>query len=324
MMKSDKSDAAGSQVLVYIGEQLARYGFGHGHPFGPDRMDAFWQEAARHGLDKQVVIVEPCRAPEKIIRRFHTDAYIERVKALSDSGEGFLDFGDTPAFKGMFEAASTVAGCVCDAADRLMHGEAKRAFIPIAGLHHARRDMAAGFCVFNDCGILIEHLKDEHHLSRIAYIDIDAHHGDGVFYAFESDPAVWIADIHEDGHYLYPGTGFTNEIGRAEASGTKLNLPMMPGSGDAAFMDGWKKAEAHIRDARPEFIILQCGADSIADDPITHLRFSPSAHAHAAASLCRIADEFCKGQIIALGGGGYNRQNLAAAWTAVLSKLLAA
>jgi acetoin utilization protein AcuC len=318
-----KSDAAGSQVLVYIGEQLARYGFGHGHPFGPDRMDAFWQEAIRQGLDKQVVVTEPCLATESTIRRFHTNSYIERVKNQSKSGEGFLDSGDTPSFKGMFEAASTVAGCVCDAVDRLRNGEAKRAFVPIAGLHHARRNMAAGFCVFNDCGILIEHLKAEHHLSRIAYIDIDAHHGDGVFYAFESDPAVWIADIHEDGHYLYPGSGFTNETGKAEASGTKLNLPMAPDSGDAAFMDVWRKVEAHILAARPEFIILQCGADSIADDPITHLHFSPSAHAHAAASLCRIADEFCNGQIIALGGGGYNRHNLAAAWTAVLSELIA-
>ncbi|MDX8407726.1 MAG: hypothetical protein R8L58_05000, partial [Mariprofundaceae bacterium] len=153
MLQSGKQNITGSRVLVYIGEQLARYGFGDEHPFGTDRMHAFWQEAIRCGLNKRVVVAEPCLASEESIRRFHTSDYIERVKQQSATGEGYLDMGDTPAFKGMFEAASTVAGSVMDAADRLMRGEARRAFVPIAGLHHARRDMAAGFCVFNDCGI---------------------------------------------------------------------------------------------------------------------------------------------------------------------------
>jgi len=309
-------------TLVYIGEALSSYGFGNEHPFGPQRMAAFWDEAQRQGLDRQVSVREPCMADEQAISRFHTAAYIERVKRLSLSGEGFLDTGDTPAFKGMYEAAASVAGSALDAADRLMAGEARHAFVPIAGLHHARRDAAAGFCVFNDCGILIEHLKQVHGLSRIAYADIDAHHGDGVFYAFESDPAVIIADVHEDGAFLYPGSGFPGETGRGEAMGSKLNLPMQPGSTDADFMSAWTRAEAHIRAAQPEFIILQCGADSIAGDPITHLRFSPAAHARATRDLCYIADDCCDGRLLALGGGGYRLQNLAAAWCAVVDALL--
>jgi len=308
--------------LVYIGEVLAGYGFGHKHPFGPDRMVAFWDEAIRQGLDARLTVTAPCQASEQAIGRFHTAAYIERVKQLSLSGDGFLDMGDTPAFKGMFEAAATVAGSVLDAADRLMRGEARHAFVPIAGLHHARRDAAAGFCVFNDCGILIEHLKQVHGLLRIAYVDIDAHHGDGVFYAFEADPAVTIADVHEDGNFLYPGTGFADETGRGEAAGTKLNLPMHPGAGDADFMAAWSNAEEFIRAACPEFIILQCGADSIAGDPITHLRFSPAAHAHAAARLCRIAAECCSGRLVGLGGGGYNRHNIGISWCAVIEQML--
>jgi len=311
-----------SPTLVYIGPELAAYGFGDNHPFGTDRMGAFWHEAIRQGLDQHVSIVAPCPTPEEIIHRFHTSTYIERVKHLSNTGEGFLDGGDTPAFKGMFEAASTVAGSVTDAADLLMHGEASSAFVPIAGLHHARRDAAAGFCVFNDCGILIEHLQAAHGLTRIVYVDIDAHHGDGVFYAFESDPAVWIADIHENGRFLYPGTGFADETGQGAAVGTKLNLPMPPGANDDDFMVAWEQAETHIRAAKPEVIIFQCGADSIAGDPITHLRFTPAAHAHAAASLCRIADACCQSRIIALGGGGYNHRNLAAAWNAVLAQMI--
>jgi len=309
-------------TLVYIGEALARYSFGNEHPFGPLRMAAFRDEAVRQGLDRRVVVTEPCMAAQADIARFHTDAYIERIKRLSASGEGYLDAGDTPAFKGMFEAASVVAGSVLDAADRLMRGEARHAFVPIAGLHHARRDAAAGFCIVNDCGILIEHLRQVHGLSRIAYVDIDAHHGDGVFYAFEADPDVRIADIHEDGRFLYPGSGFPGETGKDNAVGSKLNLPLQPGSGDPEFMAAWSLAEEHIRAFRPEFIILQCGADSIAGDPLTHLRLSPAAHARAAADLRRLAELSAAGRLLALGGGGYSLSNVAAAWCAVVKELL--
>jgi len=311
----------GSPVQVYVGEALARYGFGHGHPFGPDRMDAFWNEAKRQGLDRRVTIAEPAVADEDDIRRFHTPAYVERVKELSETGEGYLDYGDTPAFKGCFEAASTVVGSVLAAAEAVVRGGQPRCFIPIAGLHHARRDMAAGFCIFNDAGVLIEVLRSRYGVKRIAYVDIDAHFGDGVFYAFEADPDLWIADIHEDGHYLYPGSGFANETGKGEAAGTKLNLPLPPGADDVLFMKIWPEAEAHIRSVKPEIILFQCGADSIAGDPITHMRFTPVAHAHAAGSLKQIADEYCDGRLIALGGGGYNRDNLAAGWNAVVNSL---
>lgn len=311
-----------SPVQVYIGESLARYGFGEGHPFGPDRMDAFWNEAIKQGLDRKVVIADPVEAIEELIHRFHTSSYIERVKQLSKSGEGYLDCGDTPAFKGVYEAAATVVGSGLAAVESVMKGGPPRCFIPIAGLHHARREIAAGFCVFNDAGVLIEVLRMLYDVKRIAYVDIDAHHGDGVFYAFESDPDLWIVDIHEDGRYLYPGTGFADETGKGDAKGTKLNLPLMPGSDDREFYRVWPDAEAHIRASKPEIIIFQCGADSIANDPITHMRFTPAAHAHATESLRRIADEFCHGRLIALGGGGYNRGNLAAGWSAVLSSML--
>lgn len=310
-----------SPVRVYVGEALARYGFGDGHPFGPDRMDAFWGEAVRQGLDRKVAIAEPVVADEDDILRFHTPAYVERVKALSESGEGYLDYGDTPAFKGCYEAATTVVGSVLAAAESALQGGQPRCFVPIAGLHHARRHIAAGFCIFNDAGVLIEVLRSLYGVKRIAYVDIDAHHGDGVFYSFEDDADLWIADIHEDGRYLYPGSGFREEEGKGIAAGTKLNLPLLPGADDREFHRVWPEAEAHIRAARPEIIIYQCGADSVAGDPITHMCFTPAAHAYAAMSLCRIADECCQGRLLALGGGGYNRSNLAAAWCAVLTSL---
>ncbi len=306
---------------VYFGAELGRYGFGDGHPFGPDRLHAFWQETLKQGLDKRVAVMTPVACDEDSLRCFHTADYIERVKRASRSGLGYLDGGDTPAFKGVFEAGCYVVGSDLDALRRIVGGEAPRAFIPIAGLHHARRDGAAGFCAFNDCGVLIETLRQQYGLRRVAYVDIDAHHGDGVFYAYEDDPEVGFADIHEDGRYLYPGTGAASETGRGAAVGTKLNIPLPPGCDDRDFYRVWPRVEAYLTDFKPQIILLQAGADSIAGDPITHMRFSPAAHGHAAMRLVRLADEFCDGRFIAMGGGGYNRDNLALGWNEVLKAM---
>jgi acetoin utilization protein AcuC len=204
-----------------------------------------------------------------------------------------------------------------------MRRDTPRAFVPIAGLHHAGRGHAAGFCVFNDCGVVIEYLRQEYSLQRIAYIDIDAHHGDGVFYGFEDDPDALFADMHEDGRYLYPGTGAASETGKGRAAGTKLNIPMAPGAGDDDFAEAWRAVEKYVDEAKPEFIILQAGADSLAGDPITHLCYSEEAHASAARALCALADKHCGGRIIGTGGGGYNRRNLARAWTRVVQAFAA-
>ena len=309
-------------MRVYHGAALAAYGFGHGHPFGPDRLSAFWNEAQRRELDRQVEVCTPVACTDTDLARFHTSNYIARVRTQSRTGEGYLDDGDTPAFPGVYEASCTVVGSVLDAVAAMLDGKCRRAFVPIAGLHHARRDSAAGFCVFNDLGVAIETLRAKYGIRRVAYVDIDAHHGDGVFYAFEDDPDLIFADIHEDGRYLYPGTGAETETGTGKATGTKLNVPMLPEAGDAAFFVAWDRVEAFVRAGNPEFILLQAGADSIAGDPITHLRYTPAAHAHAAARLCRIADEFCAGRLLATGGGGYDRANLASAWCAVVQAML--
>jgi acetoin utilization protein AcuC len=215
-------------------------------------------------------------------------------------------------------------GAALVATEALMSGQARRAFVPIAGLHHAGRGHAAGFCVFNDCGVVIEQLKQAHGLERIAYVDIDAHHGDGVFYAFEDDPAVIFADLHEDGRFLYPGTGAATETGTGAGAGFKLNIPLTPGSGDDAFRAAWPAVEAHLERHRPQFVLFQCGADSLGGDPITHLELTEESHAHAARQLCRIADRHAGGRILGLGGGGYNRRNIARAWTRVVQAFVEA
>jgi acetoin utilization protein AcuC len=309
-------------TVLVAGEKIARYGFGEGHPFGPDRHEAFMRELKVEELDAVLHLLEPRTATREEIEAFHTPAYVSLVEDRSLHGQGFLDAGDTPAFRGVFEAASNVVGAALVATEAIMDGRYKRGFVPIAGLHHASRSHAAGFCVFNDAGVVAELLRRRWGLQRVAYVDIDAHHGDGVFYAFEDDPGLIFADIHEDGRYLYPGTGAAEERGRGAAHGTKLNIPLPPDAGDELFYPAWDRIEAFLEAQRPEFIVLQCGADSLEGDPITHLRFTEEAHAHAAARLAALADRICHGRVLGLGGGGYNRRNLARAWTRVVRSFL--
>jgi len=310
-----------TNTTVFIGEQLADYGFGVGHPFGMDRHAAFVDAFYLQALDKVVRIAAPEVATEQQLASFHTQVYIDQVKEQSVTGQGFLDCGDTPAFKGVFEAGCAVVGTTLAAVRDIMQGTTKHAFIPIAGLHHARRNTAAGFCVFNDCGVAIEILRKEYDIRKIAYVDIDAHHGDGVFYEFENDPALVFVDFHEDGRFLYPGTGKAEETGRGLAVGTKLNIPMPPNAGDDRFIILWEEVEHFISSAKPEFILFQCGADSLGGDPITHLNYTKAAHAHAAKRLCALANTHCHGRLLAMGGGGYNRVNLAQAWCAVVDAM---
>ena len=176
--------------------------------------------------------------------------------------------------------------------------------------------------MFNDCGIAIEYLKQKYKLRSIAYVDIDAHHGDGVFYEFENDPVVVFADMHEDGNYLYPGTGAADETGTGAGKGFKLNIPMPPGANDNLFFQQWEKVESFLLQKNPEFILLQCGADSIHGDPITHMAYSEKAHAYAAKRLRQLAEKTAYGRILATGGGGYNLSNIASGWNAVVAELV--
>jgi acetoin utilization protein AcuC len=314
--------APAAEVLLGIGEALRRYGFPDGHPLSVDRQQAFLDEARRRGLLAEVQVLSPRIAGKDELLGFHTPDYVERLKRGSERGEGWLDYGDTPCFPGVFEAAGAVAGTALDALSRVIAGEALRSFQPIGGLHHARRDGAAGFCAINDIGVVIETLRRAYGVRRIAYVDIDVHHGDGVYYSYEDDPDLAVVDMHEDGRFLYPGTGHAFERGTGPAEGSKLNLPLPPGALDAEFLRAWAAAEEFLRAQRPQFILLQCGADSLQGDPLAHLRLTPAAHAHATARLCRLANEQCAGRLMAFGGGGYSLRNLAAGWSAVLEELL--
>lgn len=310
-----------NEITVYTGEELARYHFGADHPFGPARHDAFVKRFRELKLDQYTNHGEPVKADRFDIERFHIDGYIEEVVLASEEGEGYID-PDTPAVPGIYEAAATVVGTGLHALEQIMQNKIKKAFIPIGGLHHAYRHKSAGFCVFNDCGVVIETLREVYGIKRVAYIDIDAHHGDGVFYSFETDPDLCFVDVHQDGRHLYPGTGYSWEFGKGGAEGTKLNIPMEKESDDEDFLDIWPHAENFIEHAKPEFILLQCGADSLKGDPLTNLHYSEKTHAYVTQRLCKLAEKYSEGRLLAWGGGGYNLENIAKAWNAVVLEII--
>lgn len=321
LMAGKLKAATATDACLYVGEALARYGFPDGHPLGADRQGAFLKEAESQGLLAQVRTCPPRIATNEEIGRFHTQRHVEMVMHAERRKLEFLDNGDTPVFAGIFEVSANVVGAALDGLVHVMRGECARSFQPIGGLHHAGRDHSAGFCVFNDLGVVIETLRQQCGIRRVAYVDIDVHHGNGIFYAYEADPDLIFADIHEDGRYLYPGTGREDETGKDAAKGTKLNIPLLPGAGDREFLRAWPRVEEHLLRFEPEFILFQCGADGLRNDPLAHLKYSPVTHAHAARSLRHIAGQCSKGRMMAFGGGGYDRNNLAKAWTAVLREI---
>lgn len=311
-----------AQTLLYVGEELGKNGFPTQMLRNLDRQAAFWDEAQRLGLHSQVRVAPPRIATPEELLRFHDEAHVKWVQLRSRIGTGIIDDHDTPAYPGVYEAQAARVGTALDGLACLMAGEVRRTFQPIGGLHHARRERGAGFCVFSDIGVVIETLRSNYGLQRVAYVDIDAHHGDGVFYSYEGDADLIIADIHEDGEYLYPGTGSADETGRGEAVGSKLNIPLAPGAGDADFFAAWERIESHLASRRPEFFILQCGADSITGDPLADLCLSPAAHTYAARRIVALAETHAQGRLMVFGGGGYLPANVAAAWTGVLCELI--
>jgi len=297
------------------GEGLLRYSFPPPHPFNSSRPKRFWEKLEGEELGQEYVAPE--KADEEALELFHERGHVEFVRKASRLGYGYLDQGDTPAFLGALEAGEFAVGSTLACVERVLSGKADHGFNPVGGLHHARPDRSAGFCIFNDIGVAIELLRKEG-IKRILYVDIDVHHGDGVYYPFETDPDVFVFDIHEDGRFLYPGTGRADETGIGEAEGTKVNVPLQPGEGDKRIAELVKKLAGFASLARPEFIILQSGADSLEGDPLGGLAFSAELHSTVAGVLHRISHEACDGRIVAMGGGGYDVDNCADAWSSVV------
>ncbi len=274
-------------------------------------------------LDSDTVqVMEPRSASRDEILLFHEDDYVKLVEKYSEKGSGLLDMGDTPAFKGCYEATSLVVGASLKACDLIMSGEFAHAFNPSGGLHHAHPERASGFCIFNDPAIAISYLKAKHGIKRLVYMDIDAHHGDGVMYGYYADPSVLDIDFHENGRFLFPGTGFPDETGEGEGKGLKVNIPFPPEAGDQAYHKALEELVPNLVKAfQPEIILVQCGADGHFDDRLAHLRLSTNFYNEAVNTMHRLAHELCKGRLLLFGGGGYTLANVPRVWAVAFAAL---
>jgi acetoin utilization protein AcuC len=310
---------------------LATYRFHPEHPLNPRRLELSVGLIRRLGLlDPEAdTVVAPRLATEDELRLAHAPDFIEAVQYASATGEPSAtsqQFGlgteDVPVIHGMHEAALQIVGATLTAADAVMSGRFQRAFNISGGLHHARRAEAAGFCVYNDLAVAIRWMQRTHG-ARVMYIDIDAHHGDGVQWIFYDDPDVLKVSFHESGVYLFPGTGFVDELGEGDGHGYTANVPLDAHTEDDSFLTLFSALVPELADAfRPNVILLQAGCDAHVLDPLTHLRCTTGLYERLVRVVSDVADRHCEGRIIATGGGGYAIYRVVPrAWTLVWAAL---
>lgn len=319
----------GKPLAVVWDDALKAYDFGPGHPLAPIRVQLAMRLIVEFGLlaHADVSVLTPV-APADItdVLRVHEADYVAAVQRVSadptlvDLARG-LGTSDDPVFAGMHEASLLVAGATLAAAREVHSGRSLHAVNLAGGLHHAMPGAASGFCVYNDIGVAIAWLLDQG-VERIAYIDVDVHHGDGVQTMFYDDPRVLTMSIHESPRSLFPGTGFATEIGGPQALGSAVNIALPAGTGD----QGWLRAfHAVVPDIlgefRPQYIVSQHGCDSHFDDPLAHLTLSVDGQRSSYEAIHRWAHRYADGRWIAVGGGGYEWVDVVPrAWTHLVAE----
>ncbi|WP_157884160.1 acetoin utilization protein AcuC [Arthrobacter alpinus] len=292
---------------------MSAYNFGPNHPMSPKRLDLTARLARELGIFDlpQVTVTESYVAADDQLAIVHTRDYIAAVRHVgedptrSDPSRG-LGTEDDPAFAGMHEASARLAGGSLLAAEAILGGEVLRAVNFGGGMHHAFPGKASGFCIYNDTALAITKLLASG-VSKVAYIDIDAHHGDGTERIFWDDPRVLTISLHESGMTLFPGTGFANDIGGPNALGSAVNVAVPAGTSDAGWLRAFHAVVPQLVEAfGPEVIVSQHGCDSHRDDELTHLNTSVDGQREAALSIAALAEKVCGGRWLATGGGGYD------------------
>jgi acetoin utilization protein AcuC len=310
-------------VSLVVCREARIYDHGPQHPLRPQRILLTWDLIEALELDRAPhVSVRGCEpATDEELELVHTPEYVDATKRAGDGEPGsYLAFGfgpgDNPIFPRMHEAAALVTGASVSGARAIASGDALHAFNAAGGLHHAMPSRASGFCVYDDPAIAIAWLLGNG-MQRIAYVDVDVHHGDGPQAIFWNDPRVLTISLHETGEFLFPGTGFSEERGGADALGTKVNVPLAPGTSD----EGWLRAFSAVvpplvRDFRPDVLVSQLGCDTHVSDPLAHLRLTTRAYREVGSTLHTLAHEAAGGRWLATGGGGYQWARVAPrAWT---------
>ncbi len=301
----------GTQASIVWDEGFTGYDFGTEHPMNPVRLDLTARLCDAFGLfDSEAQVLSPAAATDEALARVHHPDYIaavRRASAAPDRADMAYGLGtvDDPAFEGMHEVSARIAEGSRAVAEQVWTGASAHGVNFTGGLHHAMPHMASGFCVYNDVALAIDWLL-RNGAERVAYIDVDAHHGDGVERMFWDDPRVLTVSVHETGMVLFPGSGFPSDIGGAGATGSAANVALPPGVDDAHWLRAIHAVvPALVRAFNPQILVTQHGADSHFADPLAHLSISVDAQRLVAESLHDLAHEVCDGKWIALGGGGY-------------------
>ncbi len=302
-------------AFVYS-EKYLEFDYGSHHPLRIERLRLTHELCRAYGLFDlpEVELIEAESALEEAIQGFHTASYVNALKRASRGRlSGYYTHGigpgDNPMFDGLWEWSCLHTGASLQCADRVLEGDCRIAFNIAGGLHHAASYRASGFCYVNDPVIAIQRMVERGR--KVLYLDIDAHHGDGVQWAFYEHPGVLTVSFHQDGRTLFPGTGGVTEIGREAGKGFSVNVPMLPGTDDGVFWDGFQTVVPTLVAAfDPDVLVTQLGVDTFRDDPLASLELTTN-------SLCRVV-AFVRDlgkPWVALGGGGYDVDNVARAWT---------
>jgi acetoin utilization protein AcuC len=317
-------------VRIMWDDALLGYDFGPSHPLAPRRLDLTMRLIREFGLLDAAHVQEVAAPPadERLLGLVHSAPYLEAVRRASadpadvDHARG-LGIPDNPTFTGMHEASALVAGQSVAAAEAVWSGRAEHAVNIAGGLHHAMPHAASGFCVYNDPALAIARLL-ELGAERVAYVDVDVHHGDGVEAIFYHDPRVLTVSLHETGRFLFPGTGFPDEIGALDAEGSAVNVALPPGTGDEGWLRAFHAIVPHVlRAFRPQVLVTQHGCDSHALDPLAHLGLSIDGQRTAGAALHAFAHELTDGRWVATGGGGYEIVDVVPrAWTHLVAEAI--
>jgi acetoin utilization protein AcuC len=306
----------------YYSDALMKYDMGRQHPLRPIRLRMTKELLVSYGLfGTALELVKPELADTDEVAETHDPAYLEALSAL-DRGKQLanpyrfgLGTGDNPIFEGIYEASLRYCGGSIQAAQSVVDG-ATVAFNLSGGLHHAHYDRAAGFCVLNDCALAVRRLRTR--FTRVAYVDIDVHHGDGVQELFYSDPTVLTISIHEVARGFFPGTGFVDESGEAEGKGYSVNVPISPDTADDTWLMAFRQAALPIlRAFAPEAIVLQMGADPHFLDPMAHVALTSQGWLEAVRDVRLLGVP-----IVAIGGGGYNLTTVTRMWASAVSVLI--
>jgi acetoin utilization protein AcuC len=303
-------------AFIYT-DEFSRFDYGDSHPLRIFRLKLTYELIKSYGLLSlpNTCFIESRAATDDELILFHSQRYLEILKianegrSVPDSYAYGFGFGDNPIFKGLLDWSRLLAGSSLQAAEMVENGEVDIAFNISGGLHHARKSQASGFCYVNDPVIAIKYLLKKGR--RVAYVDIDAHHGDGVQEAFYDTDKVLTVSIHETGRLLFPGTGFESEIGVGKGEGYSINVPLPPYSDDEIFLYAFNEIVPPALDKfKPDIVVTQLGVDTFRSDPLAHLELTSNGFCQAVVKLKEISEKW-----VALGGGGYDIYNVARGWT---------